>query len=155
MRSKVALKRWTKAEMDVMRRHYGRIPNSELSSMLGRSVTSIEHKASSVGLSIPFDTHPIKKFDTETVIQIRQLGKNERIPLMPGLLDLLNSMSGSVNSAVVEPNAGRRAYLERIETFRPQIDDLLKQGVTGYKIAQEIGVPKGTVYGYIKEMRAA
>ncbi len=155
---------WSKEDEEIMRLKYADSATSDLEKILGRPRAAINNKARSMGIqkSDEFwrkcggrasegwdtdDSGPKRKF--------RELGKHEQIPAMPGLLDHLAIMSGCMNSEIVEPNAGRRSYLARLEPVRPQIDAMLKQRISGYKIAQAIGVPHSTVYGYIKEIRAA
>lgn len=46
-------KKWSQEEEEVLKKYYGKIPNTELSRVLGRSPIAIMHKARSLGLSFP------------------------------------------------------------------------------------------------------
>jgi hypothetical protein len=81
-------------------------------------------------------------------IRINKLGKNEHIPLMPGLLEHLMSMSGSMKPAVDYSNCPQNT------SKKYQIKRMLDSGMTGREIVHEIGIPKSTVYRHIKAIRA-
>lgn len=142
---------WTEEEDKFLLKNSGKMSLVDIGEELGRTYASVKNRISSIRPGTEF----FKQNYLKAEIKTRPLGNDEQIPPIPGLLDLLNNMSGSMTTETVIPNYCRRAYLERVDTFRSQIDDLLKQGMTGYKIAKKIGIPKGTVYGYINEMRAS
>lgn len=149
------MKNWKPEEIDTMRRLYGKVPNKELAKMLSRSFMSVSRKASEMGIiNRRMAAHIKEARQEDKIVKIRGLGKTEKIPSMPCcLLWHLIEMDGCMTSKVVEPNAGRRAYLERMEQVRPQISEMLKHGITAYKIARKLGMANSTVYGYVEEMR--
>lgn len=138
---------WTAEEERILRTMYGTITYREIAKILGRSMSSVEGKAKDMQLSYSeIETPQLFKAN----IRINKLGKHEHIPLMPGLLDLLNSMSGCMDP--ISPQAAK----ERLtDTRQSQIKKMRDRGMTGCAISREIGIPKSTVYRHIKEMRAA
>jgi hypothetical protein len=149
-RSAAVSKEWTEEEIEFLKKEYMNHTASEIGKAIGRTKNAIKNKKRELGIfTIPRQEEP------ETVINIKPLGKHKTIPPMPGLLELLTSMAGSMNAKIVSPNARHREYLARIDLVRPQIDEMLNKGISGYKIAQAIGVPHSTVYGYMKEIKAA
>jgi IS30 family transposase len=125
---------------------YGTITYREIAKILCRSMSSVEGKAKDMQLSY-YEIETPQLFKAN--IRINKLGKNDRIPLMPGLLDLLNSMSGCMGPTTPQVTKNRLA-----DTMQSQIKRMLASGMTGNAIAHEIGVPKSTLYRHIKEMRA-
>jgi len=109
-------------------------------------MSSVEGKAKDMQLSYSeIETPQLFKAN----IRINKLGKNERIPPIPGLLDLLNSMSGCMGPTTPQVTKKRIA-----DTRQSQIKRMLSGGMTGREIVHEIGIPKSTVYRHIKEIRA-
>jgi hypothetical protein len=153
------VRRWTRDEEALLEREYSKRKISEIEKMLGRSDSSIQSKAKDMGLSKPqrfFQAVREQRADEELRINIRikPLGDGS-IPQMPGLLDHLVSMSGSMNSVVVMPHAGQRAFAERFEKVRARIEEMLRQKIKYADIAREIGVGYYTVFEYAKKIRAA
>jgi len=125
---------------------YGTITYREIAKILCRSMSSVEGKAKDMQLANLENEIP-KLFKAN--IRINKLGKHEHIPLMPGLFDLLNSMSGCM-----EPISPQAAKERLTDTRQSQIKKMRDRGMTGRAIAHEMGIPKSTVYRHIKEMRA-
>jgi hypothetical protein len=153
------VRRWTRDEEALLEREYSKRKISEIEKMLGRSDSSIQSKAKDMGLSKPqrfFQAVREQRADEELRINIRvkTLGDGS-IPQMPGLLDHLLSMSGSMDSVVVMPHAGQRASLAHFEKIRPRLEELLSQKIKYAEIAKEIGMSYYTVFEYAKKIRAA
>lgn len=89
----------------------------------------------------------------KAVITVRAMTALERVPQMPGLLDHLQSMSGGM--ARISTNVTARPRSEESVQKRSQIKRMLDSGMNACRIADETGIPRGTVYWYIKEIKAA
>lgn len=51
-------------------------------------------------------------------------------------------------------NLWNRKRTKRIEELKPDIEKLMKEGLSGLKIAKELGIPRSTICNYIKEIKA-
>lgn len=145
---------WTKEEESFLVKEYPERSFAEIGKILDRTRAGIKNKYQSLKYASNFTPEKQENL-MKPNMTTRPMAADEEIPLLPGLLDHLMSMAGSMNSEIVAPNARHRQYMARIELVRPQLDEMLGQGISGYKIAQAIGVPHSTVYGYIKDLRAA
>lgn len=152
------MKRWTREEETLLEREYPTRKISEIEKILGRSKLAIQSKAQDMGLQKPPGYFKmVEKQRVEELqisVRVRPLG-NGRIPPMPGLLDLLQSMSGSMDSEIVCPNANRRNRVAKLEAVGPIIKDMLSKKMKYGEIAKEIGMSYYTVFEYVKEIRAA
>lgn len=76
-------------------------------------------------------------------------------PPMPCLRCALTEMTGSMpvdNNPTA--NLWNRKRTKRIEELKPDIEKLMKEGLSGLKIAKELGIPRSTICNYIKEIKA-
>jgi hypothetical protein len=152
---------WTVEEIALLEREYKTCFLADIGKRVHRSRSSVKAKMRELGLAKqPGRPRPPRLDEPEIDepeinIRINPIGKHERIPPMPGLLDHLQSMSGCMDTAVVMPHAGQRASLTRLEKVRPKLEEMLSQKVKYSNIAKEIGVSYYTVFEYAKKMRAA
>ena len=130
---------------------YGTITYREIAKILGRSMSSVEGKAKDMQLASLENERP--QLFMKANIRINKLGKHEHIPPMPGLFDLLNSMSGCMD-IIYQQAAPKKKWKDTYEK-RHQIKRMLDNGMTGCDIGHEMGIPKSTIYRHIKAMRAA
>jgi hypothetical protein len=157
----VSNRRWTDEEAAILEREYPTRKNSEIGKMIGRSGQSVRTKAKEMGLKKPVDflyQTRLKKDESElkTSIRIRSLGKNELVPPMPCcLLWHLREMEGCMDTAIVLPNRTQREYQDRLHAAKPKIKEMLHKKMSGTEIAKAMGMRYSTVYGYIKEIKAA
>jgi transposase-like protein len=60
-----------------------------------------------------------------------------------------------MNTEIIFPNKHKIEYLARLEAAKPQIKEMIQKRMSGSAIAKAMGMRYSTVYGYIKEIRAA
>mgnify|MGYP000229835438 CR=1 FL=1 len=53
MRRGRLIKKWSKREIEVLKKYYGKIPTRDLARILGRSIDAVSHKAGALGLRFP------------------------------------------------------------------------------------------------------
>ena len=53
MKSGRLIKKWSKREIEVLKKYYGRIPTKDLAKIFGRTIDAVQHKASALGLRFP------------------------------------------------------------------------------------------------------
>jgi transposase len=144
---------WTEEEKALLVREYKNRSLPEVAKIMGRSYHAVKNKMRGMGLT----KQPGRKDrPTERTVRINPLGKHERIPPMPCcLLWHLKEMEGCMDTAIVLPNRTQREYQDRLHAAKPIIKEMLQKRMSGSAIAKAMGMRYSTVYGYIKEIRAA
>jgi hypothetical protein len=145
---------WTREEEDFMVKEYPERSYAEIGKILDRTRAAVKNKHQS--LRYAGTLRPVQQeHDMKQTMAIRPLYANEEIPPMPGLLDHLMSMAGSMDSQIVMPNANHRNRVARLETLKPKIVEMLGKKMKYADIAKEIGMNYYTVFEYVKTIRAA